>query len=218
MLIYAFSDFHGNRSAFQRVRELIRIDRPDLVAITGDIANHSVPVASEFLVSLNELGILALFVPGNMDDPELLEWSDAEFVKCLHGKSIDRSDLTFIGLGGAPGGVFGTPFEYSESEAERILLSSSGKIQRCRLALIAHSPPKNTKIDEVRAGLHAGSRTVRKFIEARKPLFSVSGHIHEAQGFDRIGETLVVNTGPALAGDFAKIHVADTVDVEFDEF
>jgi Icc-related predicted phosphoesterase len=70
----------------------------------------------------------------------------------------------------------------------------------------------------VRFGLHAGSVAVRRFIEERKPLFSVSGHIHEAQGVDRIGDTVVINTGPALAGNYAEIAVDASVSVKFEKF
>lgn len=218
MRIYAFSDFHGHQDKFTRARELVRADKPDLVAITGDISNFDFRVSVEFLNSLDKIGVPVLFVPGNMDDTKLLDWKDTEAVRCLHGKAFQHGDLTFIGLGGGPKGSFATPFEYSESEGQRLLeASAQGGTQR-RLALIVHAPPKNTKIDVVRVGLHAGSVAVRKFIEERKPLFSVSGHIHEAQGVDRIGDTVVINTGPALAGNYAKIRVGVAVSVAFREF
>jgi hypothetical protein len=214
--IYAFSDFHAHHSAFERARKLMQRDKPDLVAITGDIANHSLSTASEFLNSLDKLQLPVLFLPGNMDDPALLSWKDTAYVKCLHGKSTNINDLTLLGLGGGPKGPFGTPFEYQEEEAKRILESSTATTGR-KLGLIVHAPPISTKIDLVR-GVHAGSRAVREFIEARQPLFSVSGHIHEAQGSEKIGKTLAINTGPALAGKFARINTNHEASVEFAEF
>jgi Icc-related predicted phosphoesterase len=67
-----------------------------------------------------------------------------------------------------------------------------------------HSPPYNTKldyanldgkkIDDVELDVHVGSIAIRKFIEKRKPLITLHGHIHESARItgswkDKIGET-----------------------------
>ena len=68
-----------------------------------------------------------------------------------------------------------------------------------------HSPPYNTKldyanldgkkIDDVELDVHVGSIAIRKFIEKRKPLITLHGHIHESPRItgswkDMIGDTL----------------------------
>jgi len=86
-----------------------------------------------------------------------------------------------------------------------------------RAVLLFHSPPYDTVLD--RAGLdgqsvdhvpldvHVGSIAIRRFIEARQPLLSLHGHIHEAPRLtgewrQRIGRThcfTSAHDGPELA-------------------
>ena len=61
--------------------------------------------------------------------------------------------------------------------------------------LVSHNPPKDTKCDAVNPELHAGSAKFRALIEEKKPLAVITGHIHEGVGTDKIGDTLVMNSG-----------------------
>jgi Icc-related predicted phosphoesterase len=62
-------------------------------------------------------------------------------------------------------------------------------------------------IDYVPLDLHVGSIAVRRFIEARQPLMTLHGHIHESPRLtgswkDRLGETALFSgghDGPELA-------------------
>lgn len=66
---------------------------------------------------------------------------------------------------------------------------------------VCHCPPHETPIDHSALHIrHLGSRAVRKFIEARQPLLSLHGHIHEAPRMSgvyrhRMGATLAINPG-----------------------
>jgi len=65
---------------------------------------------------------------------------------------------------------------------------------------VTHAPPYNTKLDVLYNGGHAGSRSVRKFIEELSPPLSLHGHIHESHRMtneieDRIGNTICINPG-----------------------
>lgn len=42
---------------------------------------------------------------------------------------------------------------------------------------------------------HVGSKAVRNFIEDKQPFLGLHGHIHEARGYDYIGNTIVFNPG-----------------------
>jgi hypothetical protein len=97
------------------------------------------------------------------------------------------------GLGYSSPTPFNTPGEYSEREmAERLGRFSGLK----PLVLICHCPPWNTGLDAVRPGFHAGSRSVREFIEREQPAHFFCGHIHEAEGAElQMGETRCVNVG-----------------------
>ena len=86
-----------------------------------------------------------------------------------------------------------------------------------RVILLVHAPPYQTKLD--RAALdgrsvdhapldvHVGSIAVRRFIEARQPLLTLHGHVHESARLtgswrERIGRTHALSAahdGPELA-------------------
>ncbi len=93
----------------------------------------------------------------------------------------------------------------------------TGEDDLSRAVMLFHTPPYQTALD--RAGLdgkmvdhvpldvHVGSMAVRRFIEARQPLLTLHGHIHESARItgswqERIGETLCLSAahdGPELA-------------------
>lgn len=86
-----------------------------------------------------------------------------------------------------------------------------------RSVMLFHTPPYETKldraatdgksVDHVPLDLHVGSIAVRRFIETRRPLLTLHGHIHESASItgswrDRIGSTLcfsAAHDGPELA-------------------
>ena len=86
-----------------------------------------------------------------------------------------------------------------------------------RAIFLFHAPPYKTKldvtfgegkmIDHVPFDVHLGSIAVRRFIEARQPLLTLHGHVHEAARVsgswrDRIGRTHCLSAahdGPELA-------------------
>ena len=48
----------------------------------------------------------------------------------------------------------------------------------------------------VRDGVHAGSRSIRDFVDRRQPDYLFCGHIHEAEGVEiALGKTKAVNVG-----------------------
>jgi Icc-related predicted phosphoesterase len=85
---------------------------------------------------------------------------------------------------------------------------------------IMHSPPLGTKLDLIRGGNPAGSRSIKVFIEGHQPYLTLHGHIHESPELsgtclDRIGTTLSINPGQfALSGrNSIQLH-AVTFEVE----
>lgn len=63
-----------------------------------------------------------------------------------------------------------------------------------------HDPPFDTGLDTLFNGKPIGSKAIRRFIEEKKPLVSLHGHIHEApyvseQYWTRLGNTLCINPG-----------------------
>ncbi len=105
--------------------------------------------------------------------------------------------------------------EYQTIQAD--LEKITGQDDLSKVIMLFHSPPYDTHLD--RAGLdgmvidhvpldvHVGSIAIKRFIEDRKPLISLHGHIHEStritgHWYEYIGETLSVNAawdGPELS-------------------
>ncbi len=86
-----------------------------------------------------------------------------------------------------------------------------------RAILLFHSPPYGTSldraaldgrmVDHVPVDVHVGSIAIQRFIEARQPLLTLHGHIHEAPRLTGVWRTLIGRThcltaahdGPELA-------------------
>lgn len=69
-----------------------------------------------------------------------------------------------------------------------------------RTVYVMHSPPFWTTLDVLWNGRHAGSHSIRHFVEENRPPLTLHGHIHEShrmtnETMDQIGETICVNAG-----------------------
>ena len=88
-----------------------------------------------------------------------------------------------------------------------------------RAVMLFHSPPHDTAldraaldgkmVDHVPLDVHVGSIAIRRFIEARQPMLTLHGHIHEAARItgtwmERIGETVCIG-GAHDGGELAVV-------------
>jgi len=206
--ILAVSDIHGALDRFREIYLRVRKDI-ELVLFAGDIAPYrGIYQTSKLLDELDTfIDVPLLCVPGNMDPPEHYE-KPREKVINIHGKAIAINNLVVIGVGGSPPTPFGTVFELEEKAIEELLSGAAANVASFDNAIVlSHSPPYATKCDIVYMGQHVGSKTIRRFIEERKPLLCVCGHIHESRAVDRIDRTVIVNPGPCMKGFYALIDV-----------
>jgi Icc-related predicted phosphoesterase len=110
-----------------------------------------------------------------------------------------------------------SPHEVRYGTIKEDLQELAGDSDLARSVFLFHTPPHETKLD--RAGLdgkmvdyvpldlHVGSIALRRFIEARQPLLTLHGHIHESARLtgswkDQIGRTHMfsgAHDGPELA-------------------
>ena len=101
------------------------------------------------------------------------------------------------------------PFDFRGKEWEEWLgkdLEAIGREMtpdRAPVVCAFHGPPHGTALDLIHGEVHVGSRVVRKFLEERRPLLSLHGHIHESPAVsgrfaDRIGPTICVNPGQRM--------------------
>jgi Icc-related predicted phosphoesterase len=110
-----------------------------------------------------------------------------------------------------------TPHEARYGTIREDLEELAGSLDLSQAVFLFHTPPYETilvraaldgkMVDHVPLDLHVGSIAVRRFIEARQPLLTLHGHIHESPRLtgswrDRIGKTHTftgAHDGPELA-------------------
>ncbi len=120
--------------------------------------------------------VRSLYVSGNMDDRSVILEAERLGI-LLDDRSVSIEGYTFVGL------------------TEKFKELPKGK-----WVLLSHYPPKDTEADRIYSGRHVGSPLVRKVIEEARPIACLCGHIHESPTISRLGDTLIVNPGPAFRG------------------
>ena len=117
----------------------------------------------EALDLLRTLPMPVLAVPGNMDD------SDAAAEIARLGSLAGEEPVMIEGVS------FGGP-----------------RVRTACDVLVTHEPPAGV-LDLARSGRHIGTRTVLELLTRLRPRVLTCGHVHEAPGIERFGETLVIN-------------------------
>jgi len=156
---------------------------------------------------------LVIMMPGNDDikDVDSVIESSKRVVYPL-GKTLDLGlGYKLISMDYVNPTPWNTPREVGEKELGRMLENASKDVSEWnRVICNFHCPPYKTNIDLApkldknlkpvyRFGElemeHVGCKAVRKFMEKRRPLLGLHGHIHESEGYDRVRDTLVINPG-----------------------
>jgi len=198
------ADIHGNMENVRRLAE--RHQGFDAVIVAGDITNFGgAKQAQEALTMLAGCGQRLFAVCGNCDLPEVAEFLENSKWG-LEGRSAEAEGYVFVGAGGSLPCPGKTPNEVGEDVLKDTLgkaIAEDADCQGCRLVLVTHQPPWGTRLDQAGEGKHAGSVSVKNFIEKHCPALAISGHIHEAVAVDTLGQTMLVNPGPLRAGLYA---------------
>ena len=202
MKIIALTDIHGRPQAIPDIAQ--EIEAADVVLLPGDITMFGRRAeALRVLDAVREHNTRILAVMGNCDYPEVEELLVEEGI-CLHRRHCTIDGVTFVGLGGSLPCPMPTLNEWSESEiADHLEAAHDGVNASAPFVLVSHQPPFDTVVDLAGIGKHVGSAAVRHFIERHRPAVCFSGHIHEAQGTDRVAGALLINPGPFLDGHYA---------------
>ena len=204
MKIISFGDIHEDLNNLTLLKN--EMESADLVIVTGDLTNFNGRKEAERVIDeimkYNE-NVLAQL--GNLDQPEVNDYLTEKSIN-LHRNGFIRDDIGIFGVGGSNLTPFNTPTEFSEDEIETFLLDGIDKVKDAKFKImVPHMPPKDTKIDIITAGAHAGSQSVSNFIFKHKPDIALSGHIHEARGRDTIENTLAFNAGMFREGGYVVI-------------
>jgi len=208
MIITLLSDIHGRIEKIERISNQLR--NSDIVVLAGDITHFGrEPEVREIISKIAVFQSNILAVTGNCDYPEVEHFLRKEGIS-LHQKSAIFGGIGFVGVGGSLPCPGKTPNEYSEEEIKELLdISFASLYSDIPTILVVHQPPFNTVVDKLPTGLHVGSLSIRNSIEIKKPIACFCGHLHEALGKDKIGDTIIINPGPFKEGNYAFVKLVD---------
>ena len=203
MIIAGLTDIHGDLTYLKKVEKYIR--DADLILISGDITHFGgVSDAAEILKNISEINSRIYAVSGNCDSPEIEEYLEKEGMLPVNRSAEYSGKTVYVsGTGGSLKTPVKTPHTRPESDFVHFYENSAGNAE----IIISHQPPYKTFADRVLGGLHTGSRALRAFIDDKKPLLCLCGHIHESSGMEYYGDTLVINPGPFKDGRMAVIEI-----------
>lgn len=191
------------------------------------------------LKELDKLKNPVISVSGNLDytkwgdavdyDKAKWKWVEQDFFSKLikkynHIKIFDYSffrfgEYVFIGHPRStfPGKVKSKAYKKQRKILERLFKKFKKENKDKKLIYVSHNVPYNTKLDKidienadegVNEG-HFGSKLSQRLIKKYQPILNIAGHMHENQGKDKIGKTMIINTGAANKGEAAIIDIDD---------
>jgi Icc-related predicted phosphoesterase len=184
-----FSDLHNDAKTLAKLMET----EADYYFAAGDLVSWARGLDKMGEVMKSRAGKVFV-LPGNHESVHDISAFCGRFgFTDFHGKSMEIGGVHVCGLGYSSPTPFDTPGEYSEKE----IASRLEPFRELKpLVLICHAPPLNTALDQIKSGLHAGSKAVHEFIESVQPEYFFCGHIHEAEGqVTHIGVTRCRNVG-----------------------
>jgi Icc-related predicted phosphoesterase len=187
--VLIFSDIHNDTRTLER----LMATEADAYFAAGDLVSWARGLNKMGDVMKSRAGRVYV-MPGNHESARDIADFCARFgFVNFHGATAEITGTRFAGLGYSTTTPFNTPGEYGEDEmAEQLEKFADWKPQ----VLVCHAPPWSTDLDKIRDGLHAGSRSVRAFIEKYQPAHFFCGHIHEAEGaVIQMGATRAMNVG-----------------------
>lgn len=197
--ILAFSDLHGQ--GHLEAALLVEKKAPDWIVLLGDMLPDFIELQdferrleaqrvhwTQHQSAFMRLGVPTTFVLGNHEmegfDPEWREMPQElrGQVGIIQGIPIEN-------------GAWGFSREWEEPQLREEL-----NAQGFPRILLSHCPPLGV-LDRTRAGEHIGHRPLCRRIQDldHAPDLILCGHIHEAFGWERAGETLVVNAATGWA-------------------
>jgi len=189
MRILVFSDIHADWKTLERHMET----EADYYVAAGDLVSWAKNTDKAGEILARRAGKVYA-IPGNHEsEQDIARMCERHRLTNLHGQSVHLGGVHLAALGYSNRTPFNTPGEYTEEQLSTRLQPFAGLKP---MILVCHCPPKGTLLDRVADGMHFGSTSVMRFLEAEQPLYFFCGHIHEAEGVrTQIGATQAVNVG-----------------------
>jgi len=114
-------------------------------------------------------------------------------------KKIVKKGVPFFGIG--------------RDISKQIDLIDKKKLIDENCVVVSHEPPYGAQ-DKVFLGKHAGSKTLRDIVDKYGPRLVLCGHIHENPGFNKINNTIIINSSMGKRGEGAIIEINENISVK----
>jgi Icc-related predicted phosphoesterase len=204
MKIIAFGDIHEHA---ENVGRIVGIADADCVIVTGDLTNFAGASKAKKIIELISSYNRRIYAQlGNLDQREVNYYLETLGINLHANGFVITKEIGIFGVGGSNPTPFNTPTEYTEQQIKKFMQKGYEKVKDLPLKiLVSHTPPYNTTVDIVGGSTHVGSTAVREFIETYQVQLCLTGHIHEAVGKDKIGETMIVNPGMLRDGRYVEV-------------
>lgn len=208
MKLLILSDLHANNEMTDKMQPLF--DKADAVLFGGDFAEcFKSETGEEALKKFCSKHDTIFAVLGNCDNEDFMQDLEEQDI-CVEKTLVYFEGLAIAGSGGGTKFTGKTEFERTEEEilsdyeiVENSVEQTGDASLWKNLILISHNPPKGEICDKVNETLHAGSQMFTDYILKNQPLAVICGHIHEGCGYEKIGNTTVINPGAMQEGNYA---------------
>ncbi len=196
MKILAFTDLHAGVTAYKKIVDKIKKEKPDYVFCLGDFTIFEQNIEA-VLRKISELKKPVYIIHGNHETDVIVKRLCKRYsnIKFVHRTLNKLGDYTLIAHGG--GGFYGQGKLAGDKDFEKFVRENKMKLHG-KLILITHAPPGNTKLDYLEwLDDHAGCASYGEFIKQYHPVLALSGHLHENFGVKyKAGKTTICNPGP----------------------
>ncbi len=206
MVIIALSDIHSSMTALPAVAD--EIAAADVIVISGDITHFGGwKQADEIISELEQFNLPILALPGNCDTAAVNEYLVERQIG-LHCRYIDIDSVRFVGMckwfpctnPDMGGGI-------EKDMPGRLDMIRQWMVRHERVVFVSHQPASGTTVSTMPNGRCLGSKQLRGFLLDTQPALALAGHVHEAAGVDRLGDTTLVNPGPFSSGCCGRIDL-----------
>lgn len=171
MKIIAQSDPHADMRLYRDTMQHLEKNEYDVFLGLGDFIHQNYFANLARNINTED----KFFIPGNRD----LALKKLPYLKEFNVEEI--GEYTFVFAGSS------TSLNY-----KRKILEACEDKDNSKVIICTHVPPKGIR-DETTRGQHAGAPEFKELLDEIEPFIWFCGHIHEARGIEKYGETTVVN-------------------------
>lgn len=214
MKLFATSDIHGDQVIMEKLKGYLSKNAYDKVIFCGDLLSapesydfdeYVQKQAEEYMLFREYIKTLdgeVLYILGNND------WVDGD---TDDENYLSRQRDVFI------------PFEYvhltsAQSNREANENKIHYELNKLKVGMstiiVAHDVPYGC-LDKTYFGKMVGSQRIRDFIEEKRPLIWLGGHIHEGYGGKRLKNTLVYNCSSDPRRSLLRGWAIEVIDVDY---